>query len=338
MYNDPYAKTYADIAEVLMEYGGMVATFMLGGEMDALETLTNQIRREPPADAAARRDIERELSELVQHTAYHPNHRAHLVSRAITLPHLSRCSHHIELATTHYYKQDFLSCVLVLLPAVEGVLRSYVGWSVGMPDPKWPQVREVVRTRVAETYPERKSAYAEAICAFHERWFWQKTTQADFTLSHLNRHYAIHSLGTESYYRAIDCHRLFLYFDTFADMLMYEGHGPKHIFLPLENPALAQRARYYMHLIDALPASAAVPHLERAFLAEHANFKPEATPPQRDQILAQFAKVMGLDVPRQPLPRRSTKSVKPPPAKVPAAARHLLNIARRTIERINKRG
>src|SRR5207253_2408443 len=75
------------------------------------------------------------------------------------------------------------------------------------------------------TYPERRLAYAEALCAFHERWFWKHTAQADFRLSHLNRHYVLHSLGTESFYRPIDCHRLFLYFDTFADMLMLEGHG-----------------------------------------------------------------------------------------------------------------
>lgn len=66
----------------------------------------------------------------------------------------------------------------------------------------------------------KRQAYAEAIASFHERWFWRNTDKADFSLSHLNRHYALHSLGTNTFYRAIDCHRLFLYFDTFADMLM----------------------------------------------------------------------------------------------------------------------
>ena len=208
---DEYAVEYRQLSELLMKYGGVVAPFILGGEWAALSAFAATVAEAPPADDAARAAVEKRFDELLENTAFHPNYRAQLVHRSISLPHMSRCSHLIERAVLHYYKGDFLSCVLVLLPAVEGVLRSYVGWSLGDQEPSWPAVRERLRGAAAETYPERRQAYVEALCAFHERWFWQRTAEADFRLSYLNRHYALHSLGTECFYRATDCHRLFLY-------------------------------------------------------------------------------------------------------------------------------
>jgi hypothetical protein len=288
-----YDAEYRRVAAVLMDYGGIVAPVMLGGEWQALLTLTDEVLKSPPTDDQGRREVERKFDELVGNPAFHPNYRAHLTSRATTLPHLSRCSHLVERAVLHYYKGDFLSCVLVLLPAVEGTLRSYMGLAESDPSINWKQVRDALQAGTPETHPQRRAMYADALSAFHERWFWARTSTADFSLSYLNRHYALHAIGTGSYYRATDCHRLFLYFDTFADMLMLEGHGPKHVFLP-ESPEVRRRRDYYFSLLLHPPSLPIVQKVEAQLLAEHPNFVPEERPPSVSEMFSRFARVMGM--------------------------------------------
>jgi hypothetical protein len=334
MHEDQYAAEYRQLSKVLMEYGGIVAPFMLGGEWEALKDYAQEVNRAGPRDQAGRHLVENRLNEMVEDAAFHPNHRAHLTYRSISLPHLCHFSHLIERATIHYYKRDYLSCVLLLVPAVEGTLRSYAGWKFGDPEPNWQIVREVVRTAPAETYAERRDAYADAICAFHERWFWKKTANADFSLSYLNRHYALHALGTRSYYRAIDCNRLFLYFDTFADMLMLEGHGPKHIFLPLHEPGVAKRVAYYFRIVEeplTLPESQA---LEHTLLREHANFVPESNPPEYEEIAGRFAKVMGLD--KMPISRTRSERVQAKSKPTGHACRTLAELKRFTVSLVTR--
>jgi len=130
---DEHAVEYRQLSIVLMEYGGMVAPFMFGGEWNALTDFASSVVASPPTDDASRQAVEKRFDEFLENPAFHPEYRAHLVYRSISLPHLCKCSHPIERAILHYYKSDFLSCVLVLLPAVEGVLRSYAGWTFGRP-------------------------------------------------------------------------------------------------------------------------------------------------------------------------------------------------------------
>jgi hypothetical protein len=293
MTSPPHEIEYQQASNVLLEYGGLVAPMLLGGEWAALRAFCQQVSQTPPSDDRERAQVESQINGLVENGAFHPNFRAYLIYRALAQPPMQRCSHLLERATFHYYKQDFLSCVLVLLPAVEGVLRSYVGWSRGQPDPNWPDVRERLRAGTTESYPELRSAYAEAIASFHERWLWTTTAKADFRLSYLNRHYALHGLGTETFYRAIDCHRLFLYFDTFAEMLTLEGHGPKEIFPPLEEPVLSRRRDYYFRLLVSPPSGAEALKAEASFLAEHPFFCIETRPPNIPDVATRFAKMMG---------------------------------------------
>jgi hypothetical protein len=295
MTSPPHEIEYREASKVLIEYGGLVAPMMLGGEWSALLAFCRHVSQAPPLDDRERGEVESRINELVENGVFHPNFRAYLIYRALAQPPMQPCSHLLERATFHYYKRDFLSCVLVLLPAVEGILRSYVGWSSGQLDPKGHEVRDRLRAGTAESYPELRSAYAEALAAFHERWFWTRTVQADFRLSHLNRHYALHALGTETFYRAIDCHRLFLYFDTFAEMLTLEGQSPKEIFVPLEEPVLARRRDYYFRLVVAPPSALEASKAEAELLGEHPFFSVETQPPSLGDIAARFAKTMAAD-------------------------------------------
>ncbi len=292
-----YEQNYREVSDVLLEYGCMITPYMLGGEMDALISACRRVKSTPPASDEDRATVERELHDLLTNCVFHPNYRAFYVFRAMSLPHLREFSHIIERAVFHYFKQDFLSCALCLIPAVEGVLRSYAGWSFGAPtDPKLSDLKERLRRGSPESYPERHTLYAEALVRFLERWLWRPTKSADFSLSYLNRHYALHALGDRTFYRAVDCHRLLLFFDLFADLLTLEGHGEKYVFLPVHEDGMNRRRAYYQRLIMSDVGISDVRNIEEQFLREHQGFVPEVHPLRLEEILERWARIMGLPV------------------------------------------
>lgn len=294
---DEFENQYREVSGVLLEYGCMVAPYLLGGEWNALRAECARIRASPPSTADERARVERVLDEHLTGSVYHPNYRAFYVHRAITLPHLKEVSHCIERAVLHYFKGDYLSCMLCLLPAVEGALRSYAGWAFGAPDPSFRQLTAALRAGVAESYPERHALYGSALAEFLDRWLYRRTANADLELSFLNRHYALHGLGPESFYRATDCHRLILFFDVFADLLTLEGHGPKHVFLPHGIDEMDRRREHYQRLVTPRAKVAELIAVDEKLMREHSRFVAEARPPRLEQVVGRWAAFMGMGRP-----------------------------------------
>lgn len=285
---------YQAVSGVLLDYGCMVAPYILGAEWKALSEYCAEVRRTAPTSDVERANVERQLDEMLTSCVYHPNYRAFYVHRMLTLPHLSEFSHFIERAVLHYFKQDYLSCMLCLLPTAEGALRSYAGWTWGTPDPSTAMLAQKLRNGVATTYPHRHALYAESMASFLDRWLYRKTKAADFKLSYLNRHYALHGLGTESFYRVTDCHRLLLFFDLFADLLTLEGHGAKHAMIPAGIAEMDCRRGHYEALIAEETNLRASREAEDSLLREHSRYRPEPNPPRMEEIVLRWARTMGL--------------------------------------------
>jgi hypothetical protein len=294
MTEDGFEIEYLKVSAVLLDYGCMVGPYILGGEWQALRDYCAALRAVPPASDAERKAAERQLDELLTSCAYNPNYRAFYVHRALTMPHLRDFSHLIERGVLHYFKQDYLSCMLCLIPAVEGVLRSYAA-SLGSTETSFASLASMLRKGKPETRPGVHKAYGEALSSFLERWLYKPTKHADFGLSHLNRHYALHALGGESFYRATDCNRLLLFFDVFADLLTLEGHGEKHTWIPDGIPEMDRRYEQYKALIIEAETNLDARLKEEGILREHSRFVPEAHPLRFGEIMARWEKTMGID-------------------------------------------
>lgn len=288
--SDPFVAEYEEVSSVLLEYGGLVSPWLIGGVWQVLRSTCADIRSASPTDDAGRAAAERHLDALLQLHVLHPESRAFAVSRAITLPHLREFSHLIERAVFHYFKTDFLSSVLVVLPAVEGVLRSYTGWAPGQPDSEW---RRIFRDSPARTRNTRRAMYGRALVAFVDNWLFRRTDSADFRLSYLNRHYALHALGEGPYYRAIDCHRMLLFFELFAEMIALE-QGIDDPFLPMEDDRMNRRAVYYRGLLLAPPPLQQMRDMEEHLLREHLRYSSEPSPPSFADATDLWAQIMEI--------------------------------------------
>ncbi|MGG4495638.1 hypothetical protein [Brevibacillus reuszeri] len=277
--NQEFIVKFKLMSEVLMDYGWFASPYMMGLDFDSLHTFCQALKEQGKVSDVDKKDIQDRVNDYMLDVMFHPNYRAFYMIRGKDLPHIQEFSHHLERAVIHYYKQDYLSCVLCLLPAVEGLLLSLYGWQYG--ESRKPSQKELIgkiTERVDVRFTERYEMYALTVSSFLEKWILSDTRQADFDVSFLNRHYVLHGMGQGNFYAASDCHRLFLLFDLLIEMLSirYEKY---YGLIPSDNFNLNIRREYYIALMNGSMTQKDMVAFEKTLMNEHKNFHEEKNPP-----------------------------------------------------------
>lgn len=286
--NDPmpqFVTEFKEVSSVLIDYGWILSPYMTGGEFDKVITYCTKIKENSPETKKKRKEIEDHINQILGSIIFHPNYRAFFVYRSKELLHIKKYSHYIERAMFHYYKKDFFSCVLCLLPAIEGVLLSYYGWnSLSDRKPNLTQLIEKIEKSEIETeLQDRYLMYRTSLVQFLKKWIFIKTSDADFSLSFLNRHYVLHGMGNESFYTSSDCHRLILFFDLLIELLSLE-EKKYYIFIPDNKIEINLRRDYYLALIEDNLSINSMYRFEETFLKQNENFKADENPPDWSRI------------------------------------------------------
>jgi hypothetical protein len=126
-----------------------------------------------------------------------------------------------------------------------------------------------------------------------EEWIYKKTSQSDFTLSVLNRHYVLHGMDAGNFYRPQDVHRLILAFDLVIEFLCFQQRV-FHTFLPEpgKDAFMDARRNYYGALSFGLPTAAHSWAIERALLKQHARYIAPPHDPNVQESIAAHAALM----------------------------------------------
>jgi hypothetical protein len=243
--------------------------------------------------------VAQRLHRLLFRCSFSPHLRAYQVVRASRLPFLEEFSHHLEVAHFHYFKSDYLSAVLTLLPAIEGTLREHASETVlavlsakpdaaeriyGRDDANVPELIGAIKLRPLPSPEPHDHDYQR--CRLNRdllfdvlmKWIYRPMRDAErarnFEITHLNRNGAQHLFNHECFYTQADAERLFLIMDLYIEAVRHEFMVPTSSFLPGtgEDPRVDVRSSYYVGLLlGALPIGACL-KIERSLLAEHKNF------------------------------------------------------------------
>ncbi len=325
---DDVEQTFQRLTPVLLDQGWLFSQRILGGELDALWDHCEQLGQVPPGDVDARREAERGIDDILVFNASNPGYRAYYVWLAMRQPFVCGFSHLLEAGVVHYYNNDFLSCVHCLLPAIEGVLQAHYrhhNHVDGDRQLRYGQLIEFLRSeRPTRSFSQRHALFRRALADFLERWLWVRTRDADWDLSFLNRHYALHGLGQESYYRSHDCHRLFLFLDLYMEMLSFETGVGEYGFLPNHEPGIVRRVECYRALIARRAANAQTQY--DLLMSEHPSFHQEDLRESFDQRALRWKALMDEDL--EMPPARQVPLDEPPPT-VLDLVRQLITLIRR---------
>jgi len=209
--------------------------------------------------------------------------RAYFIYRAQRTPFFKDFSHHLERGILHYYKGDFFSAVHVLVPAVEGILRLYVG---GTPQEIGNTlVRKIKQTKRPLPYPEfasRRDYFQDILERFLREWFFTNTSNPLLATipSSMNRNYILHLVGTDPYYSPSDCNRLFACFDVLLELVTLEfAETGKFMGLYMDDiPEVNERTAYYASLIDPSSLWPLVRANEERFMDQNAGYRSSRVP------------------------------------------------------------
>jgi len=272
---------YLALTPALMDYGWFIAPYINGEEHDRVKKLVAHIQANPPSDDAAKQAIEDKIHREFLDVAFSNQVRARYVWQALRTPHIREYSHLYESAVFAYYKREYAGAVCLLLTALEGVLLSINGWRAGSAQRK-PSFAELKNTLAALTLanvnPEMNAiqrAFRDGLSQFVSRWLYEDTSNADLTLSVLNRHYVLHGMDSGNFYRPHDIHRLLLAFDLLIDVVaMIKGTYRSIVEADLNK--YEQRRVFYDNLRTGLLSVTAAADGEQGLLKQHPNYVPPA--------------------------------------------------------------
>lgn len=284
--NPEWIRKYRPLSTTLMAYGWFLPTYLIGSDFERLEKLCTKIEANPPVDQGERQTIEDNIYYVMIDIVFHVNWRTRAVHYGMKLPHVREFSHVYESAVFAYYKREYQSCVLLLLCALEGILRSFSG----IDNPKFHELIRSVRYAVPTELPEAHEMYRSILAEFLERWIYMKTTSADadFTLSVLNRHYVMHGLSPGEFYRPQDVHRMMLAFDLLIDFVGIHSGIHDSVFIPDagEDPAFDRRRDYYYSLSEGDQTIKQTWKTERVLLAQHPRYiEPRLSEPDAGEAI-----------------------------------------------------
>lgn len=239
---------YNSTTEILSKYGWFVVPFMTGGDFEEIQKVCHEIEETDLNVQIINEKINTVLTPII----FNPNFRAFSVFKYIKLNHLNKFSHLVDRAVMHYFKKDYLSAIISMLPVVEGVLLSYYNWSYKSTNRK-PRIKELIENFCATpqntlNIPERK-IYSDALKLCLSNWFFEDTTKFDFSNSFLNRHFISHSMGNESYYSLLECNRMFTIIDLISEVTTLD-QSYNYAFIPKNEPIINNRRDYYFRLIN----------------------------------------------------------------------------------------
>jgi hypothetical protein len=135
----------------------------------------------------------------------------------------------IDAAVLCYYRMNFISCYLTLVPVIEGIIIRWMGYSETDEKPEFEEIRKFFKnSHTRQPSPGNilfHQVYVKACDKILNEHFYRPTHKGD-SYANFNRHIASHLLNDSQFATRQNCMRLFLLLDTMTEIYYYESHEP----------------------------------------------------------------------------------------------------------------
>jgi hypothetical protein len=134
----------------------------------------------------------------------------------------------IDAAVLSYYRGNFISCYLTLVPVVEGILIRWMGYIEQDPKPEFEELRKFFKnSHIRQPSPYNihfHQIFAKACDKILNEHFYRPTT-AGASHGNFNRHLASHLLSNNQFATKENCIRLFILLDMMTEIYVYESRS-----------------------------------------------------------------------------------------------------------------
>jgi len=171
---------------------------------------------------------EHKLIEIVENAVLDPRIRA--LQKKGRFEHFSAFKsfvHLIEAATICFYRENYLSSYMTLLPVAEGVILRWSGFSGQGGKPEFEEIRKFFsKSHTRQPCPGNPlfhEVFAKACDKIINEHLY-KPSQRGVAHANFNRHLAAHLLNDSQFATKENCIRLFLLIDIMTELFHYETY------------------------------------------------------------------------------------------------------------------
>lgn len=177
---------------------------------------------------------ESRIIELIGKITMHPKIRVmQKKGRFEKLEHFKIFTKLIDAATLSYYRTNFISCYLTLLPIVEGTIIRWMGYSETETKPEFEEIRKFFKNSFLRQPCPRNvlffNIYIKACDKILNEHFYKPTSNGN-SYANFNRHVASHILNDNQFATKENCIRLFVLIDIMTEIYLYETKSIDHRF------------------------------------------------------------------------------------------------------------
>lgn len=200
----------------LADYGLLLPIFATTGEFYAVNLLESNLPKS-----------EKEILKIIGKITMHPKIRVlQKKGRIEKFKHFKNFSKIIDAATLCYYRTNFISCYLTLLPIIEGIIIRWMGYNVNSQKPEFEEIRKFFKnSALRQPCPTNilfHSIYTKACDKILNEHFYKPTTSGN-SHANFNRHVASHLLNDDQFATKENCLRLFILLDAMTEIYYYES-------------------------------------------------------------------------------------------------------------------
>ncbi|MES2014184.1 MAG: hypothetical protein V4445_10555 [Pseudomonadota bacterium] len=138
-------------------------------------------------------------------------------------------SRYVDAATLCYYRGNYASSYLTLVPVIEGIILRWSGYQGIGEKPEFEEIRKFFRnSHVRQPCPGNPLFY-DVFCKACDKIInnhLYQPSQRGIAYAEFNRHQASHFLRNTTFATRENCIRLFLLLDTMAEIYLYETYCP----------------------------------------------------------------------------------------------------------------
>ena len=177
-------------------------------------------------------NTELELIKLIGDVTMHPKLRVlQKKGRIEKLPHFSLFTKMIDAATISYYRSNYISCYMTLLPVIEGIIIRWMGYSDSEEKPPFEDIRKFFKNSfMRQPCPYNvlfHNVFSKACDKIINNHFYKPTANG-LAYNNFNRHVASHILNDDQFATKENCIRLFILIDAMTEIYIYEARQYDH--------------------------------------------------------------------------------------------------------------
>lgn len=212
-------QTILRLNEILADYGLLLPTISTIAELKKIDAL-----------AVSLPNSESEIFQIIGSITMHPKLRVlQKKGRFIHFDYFTTFSKLIDAATLSYYRTNFISCYLTLVPIIEGIIIRWMGYSPTDEKPKFEDIKIFFKnSEFRQPCPMSilfHQVYAKACDKILNEHFYKSSTNGN-SYADFNRHVAAHLLNDNQFATKENCIRLFVLLDAMTEIYYYESHKP----------------------------------------------------------------------------------------------------------------